>query len=185
MSKLLVVVDCQKDFVDGALGSEDAIKAMAEVARVIESMSKGDLIYFTMDTHTPDYLNTQEGKLLPVVHCVRETEGWQISDVLINHIGKSNWEKLISRPNVGFIEKPSFGYKDWGKMHCFKPEHQPEEIIIVGLCTDICVISNALIIKSVVPEIPVTVIKGGCAGVTLERHESALCTMASCQININ
>ncbi|MGN0311837.1 MAG: cysteine hydrolase family protein [Lachnospiraceae bacterium] len=165
--KTLVVVDMQKDFIDGALGTKEAV---AIVPKVVEKIAKyrknGDQIIFTRDTHQKDYLNTQEGRNLPVEHCIEGTAGWQISD------------KLEVNPEDTVINKVTFGYV-WPKEMI-----KGDEIELIGLCTDICVISNALGLKAVYPEIPITVDESCCAGVTPESHKNALEAMKMCQIKV-
>ncbi len=171
MQEFLIIVDMQKDFIDGALGTEEA---KAVVARVREKAERfqGKVVY-TRDTHQPDYLQTQEGKNLPVPHCIRETSGWQIDAGL---------------PVAGafaVIDKPSFGSVELGEM--LQEEDRRDRIArvtLVGLCTDICVISNALLLKAFLPETEIVVDATCCAGVTPESHEVALQAMKSCQIRI-
>ena len=169
MAKILIVVDVQKDFVDGALGTKEAVDIIPRVkAKIAEYKHNGDQIIFTRDTHTPDYLDTSEGKHLPVVHCVKDTEGWEIYSGL-------------DTENAKIIDKPSFGYLDWAK-HIENCEDL--ELELIGLCTDICVISNALILKALFPEAEINVDSSACAGVTPETHNAALKSMQMCQINI-
>lgn len=166
MKKTLIVVDMQNDFIDGALGTKEAQAIVPNVKKKIEEYkSRGDEIIFTRDTHFNNYLETNEGKHLPVEHCIRDTHGWQISDNIGNCVGHP------------VIDKITFGYDRW-TMYYF------EEIELVGLCTDICVVSNALILKALFPEINITVDASCCAGVTPESHQAALTTMKMCQINI-
>ena len=165
MKKTLIVVDMQNDFINGALGTKEAESIVSNVKKKIEEyQANGDEIIFTRDTHQPDYLNTNEGKYLPVEHCIEGTEGWQIP-------------KELEVPNAIYIDKPSFGYMKWN-------EYALEEVEIVGLCTDICVVSNALIIKATYPEIKVSVDASCCAGVTPESHLAALTTMKMCQVEV-
>ena len=167
MSKTLIVVDVQNDFVDGSLGTKEAQAIIPNVNKKIkEYRDRGDQIIFTRDTHPTNYLETYEGKHLPVVHCIKNSDGWQISDKLDFDI-----------ENDILIDKPTFGYLNW-KGFDF------EEVEICGLCTDICVISNALIIRATHPEIDITVDASCCAGVTPESHKAALETMKMCQIKI-
>ena len=163
--KILIVVDMQKDFIDGSLGTKEAEAIVENVKKKIaEYRANGDEIIFTRDTHKENYLETNEGKHLPVVHCIEGTEGWQISDALT--VGDAR-----------IIDKPSFGYMNW-------KEFDLEEVELVGLCTDICVVSNALIIKATYPEINVTVDASCCAGVSPATHNAALETMKCCQVNV-
>ncbi len=165
MKKTLIVVDMQNDFIDGSLGTREAQAIVGKVKDKIKSYQEnhGEII-FTRDTHTKDYLNTNEGKHLPVEHCIAGTEGWRIADGL-------------EIADAVYIDKPTFGYMDW-------KHYNLEEVEIVGLCTDICVVSNALIIKATYPEINVTVDASCCAGVTPETHKAALDTMKMCQVNV-
>lgn len=165
MTKTLIVVDMQNDFIDGSLGTKEAEAIVENVRRKIKTYQEnGGEIIFTRDTHTEDYLNTNEGRNLPVKHCVKGTDGWQIAAGL-------------EVPNARYIDKPSFGWMKWD-------EFEFEEVELVGLCTDICVVSNALIIKAAFPEINVTVDASCCAGVTPETHRAALETMKMCQVKI-
>lgn len=165
MKKTLIVVDMQNDFIDGSLGTREAQAIVGKVKDKIKSYQEnhGEII-FTRDTHTKDYLNTNEGKHLPVEHCIAGTDGWKIADGL-------------EIADAVYIDKPSFGYMDW-------KNYNLEEVEMVGLCTDICVVSNALIIKATYPEINVTVDASCCAGVTPKTHKAALETMKMCQVNV-
>lgn len=163
--KTLIVIDMQNDFVDGALGTKEAQAIVPNVKKKIEEyVSNGDEIIFTRDTHGTNYLETPEGKKLPVEHCIIGTHGWQIVDEL-------------EIPNCQCINKPTFGWTNWNGRLFY-------EIEIVGLCTDICVVSNALILKATYPEVEITVDASCCAGVTPESHNAALLTMKMCQINV-
>lgn len=165
MQEILVVVDMQNDFIDMALGTKEAVAIVPAVKEKIETYRQnGDEIIFTRDTHEDHYLQTSEGKKLPVPHCIRGTKGWEIADGLYVDGAK-------------IIDKPNFGWADWKK-------ESLECVEIIGLCTDICVVSNALIIKANFPDIPVTVDASCCAGVTPESHKAALLTMQMCQIDI-
>ena len=173
--KTLIVVDMQKDFIDGALGTSEAVAIVPNVKKKIaEYIERGDKVIFTRDTHSEDYLDTHEGKNLPVVHCVKNSEGWQIpSDIDV--------------PTCEHIDKGTFGWDMWdveidsdGNMS----DRNFDEVEIVGLCTDICVVSNALILRAYYPEIEITVDASCCAGVTPETHKAALDTMRCCQIKI-
>ena len=156
--KTLIVVDMQNDFIDGALGTKEAAAIVENVkAKIREYADRGDEIIFTRDTHYEDYMETNEGRHLPVPHCIEETEGWEIAAVYIN--------------------KTSFGYTGWG-------DFDLQDVEMVGLSTDICVVSNALIIKALYPDINVKVDAKCCAGVTPESHEAALATMSMCQVEI-
>lgn len=165
MKKTLIVVDMQKDFIDGALGTKEAVAIVENVKRKIaEYQQNGDEIIFTRDTHQADYLSTNEGKYLPVEHCIEGSDGWKIQEGL-------------EIPGAIYIDKPTFGYLNWA-------DYNLEDVEIIGLCTDICVVSNALIIKAVYPEIKVAVDASCCAGVTPESHEAALTTMKMCQVEV-
>lgn len=165
MKKTLIVVDMQNDFINGALGTKEAESIVSNVKKKIEEyQANGDEIIFTRDTHQTDYMNTNEGKYLPVEHCIEGTDGWQIADGL-------------EVPDTIIINKPTFGYLDWSK-------YQFEEIELIGLCTDICVVSNALILKAMFPEIKISVDASCCAGVTPDSHHAALTTMKMCQIEV-
>ena len=167
MRKTLIVVDMQNDFIDGALGTKEAQDIVPNVAKKIkEYKENGYNVIFTRDTHSTNYLETYEGKHLPVVHCVKNTVGWQISDKLDFDI-----------ENDVLIDKPTFGWLNW-------KDFDFESVEICGLCTDICVISNALIIRASYPEIDITVDASCCAGVTPETHKAALETMKMCQIEV-
>ena len=165
MKKTLIVVDMQNDFIDGALGSKEAVAIVENVKnKIAKYQENGDEIIFTRDTHQTDYLNTNEGKNLPVEHCIQGTDGWKIQEGL-------------EVPGAIYIDKPTFGYMNW-------KDYNLEEVEMVGLCTDICVVSNALIIKATYPEIQVSVDASCCAGVTPESHMAALATMKMCQVKV-
>ncbi len=172
MRKILVVVDMQNDFIDGALGTPEALAIVDNVKAKIKEYDKQD-IFVTMDTHAPDYLNTQEGKNLPVEHCIKGTEGWLV---------RSDVAELLNGANV--YEKPTFGSVRLARDLAAIAAEQETEIEIIGLCTDICVVSNALLLKAVMPEVPISVDPACCAGVTPGSHEAALKTMQMCQIKI-
>ena len=163
--KTLIVIDMQNDFIDGSLGTAEAVEIVDRVKEKIQAAkAAGEQIIFTRDTHHENYMETNEGKHLPVVHCIEGTPGWEIREGL-----------LVEGAEV--INKPSFGYNGW-------KDYRFEEIELVGLCTDICVVSNALILEALFPEIRISVDPACCAGVTPESHEAALKTMAMCQIEI-
>ncbi|MCR5355834.1 MAG: cysteine hydrolase [Lachnospiraceae bacterium] len=169
--KVLVVVDMQNDFIDGALGTKEAVAIVDNVALKIKNHN-GPVIY-TRDTHGPDYLNTQEGKNLPVEHCIEGSDGWKISSA------------LPADKDSTVFNKPAFGSKDLGVyLEKLNEKEKIDEIEVIGLCTDICVISNVLLIKAFLPEVPVSVDPSCCAGVTPESHETALAAMKMCQVNI-
>ena len=165
MKKILIVVYMKNDFIDAALGTKEAVSIVDKVKQKIKQYKEaGEQIIYTRDTHPENYLETREGKYLPVVHCVKGSEGWLIPE-----------ELRVEGCEV--IDKPSFGYTGWEK-------YDFEEIEIIGLCTDICVVSNALMLKALYPEIKITVDASCCAGVTVESHKAALLTMKMCQIEI-
>ena len=172
MRKILVVVDMQNDFIDGALGTQEALTIVENVKAKIKEYDEQD-IFVTMDTHTPDYLNTQEGRNLPVEHCIKGTEGWLI---------RSDIAELLDGASV--YEKPTFGSVTLAKDIAGIAAAEDIEIEIIGLCTDICVVSNALLLKAVMPEVPISVDPACCAGVTPGSHEAALKTMQMCQIHV-
>ena len=171
MRKLLVVIDMQNDFIDAALGSEEAVAIVEPVKEKIRSYPAED-IYVTMDTHGEDYLETQEGKYLPVEHCIKGTDGWQIREDI---------EDLLT-DEAKIFEKPTFGSTELAESLRALSENEEIEIELVGLCTDICVVSNAMLLKAFMPEVKISVDAACCAGVTPERHAAALETMRSCQI---
>ena len=166
--KCLIVVDMQVDFITGSLGSE---LATAIVPNVVEKVKNFDgKVIFTRDTHFEDYMQTQEGRKLPVPHCIKDTEGWQICEELQPYV-----ETVIDKVTFGSVELPQL-LKEFGETI--------EEIELCGLCTDICVISNAMILKAAFPEVPVVVDASCCAGVTMESHNNALEAMQAVQIEV-
>ncbi len=173
MKKLLIVVDMQKDFVDGALGSKEAVAIVDNVVKKIESFD-GDIIV-TYDTHPENYMETLEGKNLPVPHCIKNTDGWKLD---------RNVQAAIDKKQYKAIEKPTFGSTELPEY--IKANYNPDEIEIelIGLCTDICVVSNALLLKANFLETKVSVDESCCAGVTPESHNAALTTMKMCQVNV-
>ena len=171
MKNYLIVVDMQNDFIDGSLGTKEAEAIVDKVADKIRSFD-GEVV-FTRDTHMPEYLETQEGRRLPVVHCVKGSFGWQIREGL---------EEI--RPCT-VIDKPTFGSSELGVLLAQRDlDEKIGSITVIGLCTDICVISNALLIKAFLPETPIVVDAACCAGVTPESHKNALEAMKMCQITI-
>ena len=171
MQNVLVVVDMQNDFIDMALGTKEALEIVPKVRRKIEEFD--GIVLFTRDTHENWYMETQEGKHLPVPHCIRGTEGWEIR------------EELDELRKTDPIDKDTFGSTDLAEeLVAMNEEEEIGSITLVGLCTDICVISNALLIKAFLPEVPIAVDASCCAGVTPESHENALKAMATCQIQI-
>lgn len=170
MKNVLIVVDMQKDFIDGALGTKEAEAIVDNVAEFVKAFD-GEVV-FTRDTHFDNYMETQEGKNLPVPHCIKGTDGWQIDRKLAAL--KPNGMKLFDKPTFGSVELAEY----------LKAEKELESITLVGLCTDICVISNALLLKAYLPETPIKVVEKCCAGVTPESHKNALEAMKMCQIQI-
>ena len=165
MKKTLFVGDMQNDFIDMALGTKEAVAILPRVrAKIEEYKGRGDEIIFTRDSHGENYLSTPEGKKLPVPHCIKGTKGWEIADGLYVEGAK-------------IIDKPNFGWPNW-------KDESLEEVELIGLCTDICVVSNALIIKATFPDAEVKVDSACCAGVTPESHGAALTTMKMCQIDV-
>lgn len=176
MEKIFITIDMQNDFISGSLGTPEAVAVVDKIRNKIESnFDDYTAIFFTRDTHGYNYLNTQEGKKLPIEHCLFESAGWAITDRLIGLFYK---KKL--RPNcLKFINKNHFGTFDWEKYISY-----PSEIEICGVCTDICVIVNALILKTMFPEARIIVDASCCAGTTPEMHKKALDVMKSCQIEV-
>ena len=173
MEKLLIVIDVQNDFVTGALKNKEAIKRLPNVVAEVEKADKeGTEIWFTRDTHFSNYMDTQEGKNLPVPHCIKGEHGWEIVDELKDYT-----------KGAKIFDKPTFGSMELAKE--IRTFANLKEITLVGYCTDICVVSNALMIKAFNPEIKINVVEKACAGVTEESHNAAITTMKSCQICIN
>lgn len=170
MGELLIVVDMQNDFINGALGTKEAMEILPKVIEKIKNY-KGEII-FTRDTHGKEYLKTQEGKNLPVEHCIEGTYGWQLQEE-IQRLAEKKESRIINKPSFGSLELPNI-IKDF----------KVSNIEIVGLCTDICVISNAMILKAAMPEVNISVDSSCCAGVTPESHDNALRAMKMCQIEI-
>ena len=173
MTNLLIVVDMQKDFVDGALGTAEAVAIVDNVVNKIENFD-GDIIV-TYDTHFENYTETQEGKNLPVPHCIKGTDGWKLDARVQDALDKKDY-KIIEKPTFGSTKLPEY----------IKANYNPSEIQIelIGLCTDICVVSNALLLKANFLETQVSVDASCCAGVTPESHDAALLTMKMCQVNV-
>ena len=172
MKELLVVVDIQNDFVTGSLGTKEAQEIVQNARKKIESYEQDNKeIVFTRDTHEENYLMTQEGRNLPVKHCIRGTEGWEIIPELQEY---TKGRRIFDKPSFGSIDLASY-IRDGGY----------DRVEFIGLCTDICVVSNALLVKDYAPEITVSADASCCAGVTPQSHDSALCTMKMCQIEIN
>ena len=165
VSKTLIVIDMQNDFIDGSLGSADAEEIVPVVCdKIRKRREEGYRIIFTRDTHHEDYLETREGQYLPVKHCIEGTPGWELCT-------------QMDTTGATVINKPSFGYLGWS-------EYPSDEFELVGLCTDICVVSNALILKAVYPQAVVKVDSHCCAGVTRESHDAALMTMHTCHVEV-
>ena len=174
MKKCLIVIDMQNDFIDGALGTKEAPLIIPGIQDKIRTFKENeDIIIFTRDTHGPDYLSTFEGKHLPVEHCILGTRGHQISSDL-----DTSGSIVLDKPNFGSLALADKVYE------INQLEEGLEEIELVGLCTDICVVSNALILKAKLPENLISVDSRACAGVTVDSHEAALTIMRMCQINI-
>lgn len=168
---VLIVVDMQNDFIDGALGTKEAEKIVPKVIEKIKGF--GGAVLATMDTHGEDYLNTLEGEKLPVTHCVRGTKGWEIQKDVAKLISTTPFEKNI------------FGSMDLAEyLIGMNKQVGIKEITLIGLCTDICVISNAIILKSALPQVKISVDSACCGGVTVESHNNALEAMKMCQINV-
>lgn len=170
--KYLIVVDMQRDFVDGVLGSKEAQAIVPAIEKKIREFC--GTVIFTRDTHQENYLETQEGNYLPVVHCIEGTTGWELVPSL-EALRKQRHAKVFDKPNFGSLALAE-ALKKQGE--------QVETIELVGVCTDICVVSNALLLKATLPEVPIYVDASCCAGVTPESHEAALQTMRSCQIQV-
>ncbi len=173
MKKVLIVVDMQKDFVDGALGSKEAIAIVDNVVNKIKDFD-GDIIV-TYDTHGENYMQTREGKYLPVAHCIKGTAGWELD---------AGVQAALAGKQYAVIEKPTFGATALPEYLQTHYDPAEIEICLIGLCTDICVVSNALLVKANFIETDVTVDAACCAGVTPESHAAALTTMKMCQINV-
>ena len=175
MNKFLIVIDMQNDFVTGSLGSDNAILASSNIKKLLQT-SEYDYVIFTQDTHHEDYLeNTMEGKKLPVPHCIQGTEGWEIVPELAEEFG-----------SPFTIQKETFGYTNWEStlIEYFNFSATEDTIDIVGVCTDICVVSNALILKALFPNTPITVIQDCVAGTSISNNLAAITTMRACHIDI-
>lgn len=173
MKKFLIVVDMQKDFVDGALGTKEAVEIVPKVVEKISNF-EGEIIV-TYDTHFENYMDTAEGKSLPVPHCIKGTDGWQLDRQVAN--------ALKDKSHI-FLEKPTFGSVALPNIIKERANNEDFTIELIGLCTDICVVSNALLLKANFPEKQISVDQSCCAGVTPETHAAAITTMKMCQINI-
>lgn len=169
--KVLIVVDMQNDFIDGALGTKEAVGIVPNVIRKIRDFD--GVVLATRDTHAENYMETQEGRNLPVKHCIKGTEGWEI---------QSDIAALIKEEP---IDKPTFGSRILGeKLAELNEKEAIESITLIGLCTDICVISNAMLVKAFLPEVPILVDAACCAGVTPQSHDQALEAMKVCQVQV-
>lgn len=175
MSKYLIVIDMQNDFIDGALGTPEARRIVDKVVSYARTFD--GIVAFTKDTHSETYLATQEGRNLPIPHCIKDTDGWQLIPEL---------EELRIARHAPVFEKPGFGSLDLARwlVKCDSAAHL-DAIELCGLCTDICVVSNALTIKTHLPEVPISVDADLCAGVTPATHAAALKTMRCCHINVS
>lgn len=173
MKHFLIVVDIQNDFVDGALGTKEAVEIIPNAVKRIEEFD-GEIIV-TYDTHTKDYLSSLEGKKLPVTHCIKDTYGWQLNEKI---------KTALKDKNYITIEKPTFGSVALPKVILEKSKGEDFDITLIGLCTDICVVSNALVLKANFTDKEIYVDSSCTAGVTVESHNAALKTMQMCQINI-
>ena len=176
MKELLVVIDYQNDFVNGALGFEGAEKLDGPIVEKIREYRSRDAdVIFTRDTHRENYLETQEGRRLPVVHCIEGSHGHKI------------FGETAKQVQIGdmIIDKPSFGSAELGRLLAEENEKELiEKVTLIGLCTDICVISNSMLLKAFYPEVPISVDASACAGVTPQSHKNALEAMKMCQIDI-
>lgn len=173
MKKFLIIVDMQKDFVDGTLGTKEAVSIVPAITEKIKNFD-GTLIV-TYDTHTEEYMSTSEGRHLPVPHCIKGTDGWELD---------ANVAEALSGRDCIAVEKPTFGSVKLPDIIRELADGDDFEIELAGLCTDICVVSNALLLKASFPESKITVDASCCAGVTPESHSAALTTMRMCQIEI-
>lgn len=178
MKKILIVIDMQKDFVDGVLGTPEAAAIVPAVVRKIEAYAaNGDPVIVTQDTHQGNYLDTQEGRYLPIAHCVENTAGWQLDPRVAGALPADT--VYINKPTFGsteLVERIGSYVREFGQTGV--------QVELVGLCTDICVVSNALLLKAFYYEMPISLDSACCAGVTPGSHEAALATMRSCQIQV-
>lgn len=173
MEQILIIVDMQNDFVDGVLGTKEAAVAAERAAAKIKDFN--GRIFVTMDTHGQDYLETAEGKKLPVPHCIKMTDGWQLNEKI---------SQALAGKDYRTIEKGTFGSLDLVNEIADIQGSGDVSVELAGLCTDICVVSNALLLKAHFPKMQITVDAGCCAGVTPETHRAALETMKMCQVDI-
>ena len=173
MKQILIVVDMQKDFVDGALGTPEAVAIVDKVVKKIEEFD-GDILV-TYDTHFENYLQTQEGEKLPIAHCIKDSDGWAL-DARVQAVLRKRGYRSFEKPTFGCVALPQYIYAHYNPLEL--------EIELIGLCTDICVVSNALLLKASFPETRMRVDASCCAGVTVETHQAALTTMKMCQIQV-
>lgn len=175
MKKVLIVVDMQNDFVTGSLGTKEAVAIVDNVVNKINEFD-GEIIV-TYDTHFNNYMETREGKYLPVSHCIKDTEGWQLNDKVQKALDARERYTIIHKPTFGSTELVDIIREYWDGENNI-------EVTLIGLCTDICVVSNAMLLKANYPEMNIVVDASCCAGVTVESHNAALTTMKMCQINV-
>ena len=173
MRRLLIVIDMQRDFIDGALGTAEARAIVPAVIEKIKGYAPED-VFATRDTHGEEYLNTQEGRYLPVKHCIRGTAGWEL-----------NAEIAALIPKDHIFDKGTFASTELAAAVKERAARESVELELIGLCTDICVVSNALLLKALLPEVKISVDSACCAGVTPEKHAAALETLRSCQIQLS
>lgn len=173
MKRYLIVVDMQNDFISGSLGTSEAQRIVPAAAEKIRSFDGA--IFATLDTHGPDYLKTAEGRKLPVEHCIRGTWGWELNDAVAEALREKDFT-VVEKPTFGSVRLPQLIAEDAGD--------EDFTIELIGLCTDICVVSNTLLLKAHFPEMQIAVDAACCAGVTPEAHDAALNTMRSCQIDV-
>ena len=174
MNEVLIVVDMQNDFIDGSLGTKEAEAIVEHVVEAIDRF-EGSVIA-TRDTHPESYLSSREGRFLPVEHCIKDSDGWQI---------RKEVEEALKKKDALIIDKPTFGSEKLVEVLKEMDRKQPiGTVTLLGLCTDICVVSNALLVEAAFPETDIKVLKDCCAGVTPDSHEAALTTMKMCQIEV-
>ena len=177
MKHILIVVDMQTDFVDGALGTPEAVGILENITAKIKAYAANPdgVIFVTYDTHAADYMETSEGKHLPVPHCIKGTAGWELHPAVTAALEEVNYIP-VEKPTFGSVELPALVGK--------AAAGEDFSLELIGLCTDICVVSNTLLLKAHYPEVPISVDAACCAGVTPESHEAALTTMRMCQIRV-
>lgn len=177
--KILVVIDMQNDFIDGALGTKEAEAIVPAVcAKIRAAREEGAALFATMDTHAENYLETSEGRMLPVPHCIKGTDGWQIRPEIAALLKDA---VILEKPTFGCLRLP---YEIAAVMDANCAREEDTVIELIGLCTDICVVSNALMLKARFHEADIRLDSACCAGVTVEKHQAALETMRSCQIKV-